>query len=67
VGVGWWAGRMVGPVAFVGREAELSRLVGALGGVCYVGNGYPRGHGQETPEDIRHGRAAPIRTDRRVL
>jgi hypothetical protein len=28
VGVGWWAGRMVGPVAFVGREAELSRLVG---------------------------------------
>ena len=34
VGVGCWAGRMVGPVAFVGREAELSRLVGALGGVC---------------------------------
>jgi hypothetical protein len=32
---GWvWAGvlgRMVGPVTFVGREAELSRLVGALG------------------------------------
>jgi hypothetical protein len=31
---------MVGPVAFVGREAELSRLVGVLGGVCYVSNGY---------------------------
>ena len=29
---GWWAGRMAGPVAFVGREPELSRLVGALAG-----------------------------------
>jgi hypothetical protein len=28
--------RPAGPVVFVGREAELSRLVGALGSVCYV-------------------------------
>ena len=28
----WWAGRMGGPVAFVGREGELSRLAGALAG-----------------------------------
>ena len=31
-GVGWRAGRMAGPVGFVGREGELSRLVGGLGG-----------------------------------
>ena len=31
-GAGWWAGRMVGPTGFVGREGELSRLLGALGG-----------------------------------
>jgi tetratricopeptide (TPR) repeat protein len=29
---GWWAGRVAGSVAFVGREGELSRLRGALGG-----------------------------------
>jgi DNA-binding CsgD family transcriptional regulator/tetratricopeptide (TPR) repeat protein len=29
---GWWAGRMAGPAGFVGREGELSRLLGALGG-----------------------------------
>ena len=32
MGMGWWAGWVAGPVAFVGREGELSRLVGALGG-----------------------------------
>lgn len=32
MGAGWWAVRMAGPVAFVGREDELSRLLGALGG-----------------------------------
>jgi len=31
-GTGWWAGHMPGLVGFVGREAELSRLLGALGG-----------------------------------
>ena len=31
-GPDWWAGRMPGLVGFVGREAELSRLLGALGG-----------------------------------
>ena len=31
-GVAWWAWRMAGPVPLVGREGELSRLVGALGG-----------------------------------
>src|SRR6516225_6686827 len=31
-GGGWWAVSMAGPGAFVGREGELSRLVGALGG-----------------------------------
>src|SRR6516225_4191531 len=31
-GAGWWAGRMAGPVGFVGREGELSALLGALGG-----------------------------------
>ena len=31
-GGGWWAGGVAGPVAFVGRESELSRLAGALGG-----------------------------------
>jgi hypothetical protein len=35
-GAGWWAGRMAGPVAFVGREGELSRLLGALGGGARV-------------------------------
>ena len=29
---GWWAGDVAGPVAFVGRERELSRLLGALSG-----------------------------------
>ena len=29
---GWWHGRMAGPAGFVGREDELSRLLGALGG-----------------------------------
>jgi len=32
VAPGWWAGRMGGPVAFVGREGELSRLARALAG-----------------------------------
>src|SRR5262249_6804963 len=32
VGVPWWGGRMAAPVAFVGRENELSRLLAALGG-----------------------------------
>ena len=31
-GPGWWAGWMAGSVGFVGREGELSRLAGALGG-----------------------------------
>src|SRR6516164_5574449 len=31
-GTGWWAGHMAGLVGFVGRESELSRLLGALGG-----------------------------------
>ena len=31
-GAGWWAVNMAGPAAFVGREGELSRLLGALGG-----------------------------------
>src|SRR5215470_12320678 len=31
-GASWWAGRMTGSVGFVGREGELSRLLGALGG-----------------------------------
>ena len=31
LGVGWWCGRMADPVAFVGRERELSRLQSALG------------------------------------
>ena len=31
-GPDWWAGHMPGLVGFVGREAELSRLLGALGG-----------------------------------
>ena len=31
-GAGWWAVYMAGPAAFVGREGELSRLLGALGG-----------------------------------
>ena len=39
VGAGWWAGRVAGPVAFVGREGELSRLLGALGGGCPAGAG----------------------------
>ena len=30
VGVAWWGGRMAEPVAFVGREGELSRLLAAL-------------------------------------
>ena len=30
--VGWWAGWMAGSAGFVGREGELSRLRGALGG-----------------------------------
>jgi hypothetical protein len=29
-GAGWWAGRMAGPVGFVGREGELPALPGAL-------------------------------------
>jgi len=29
---GWWGGRVAGSVTFVGREGELSRLWGALGG-----------------------------------
>ena len=29
---GWWHGRMAGRAGFVGREDELSRLLGALGG-----------------------------------
>jgi DNA-binding CsgD family transcriptional regulator len=29
---GWWHGRMAGLAGFVGREDELSRLLGALGG-----------------------------------
>jgi DNA-binding CsgD family transcriptional regulator/tetratricopeptide (TPR) repeat protein len=35
-GLGWWAGRVTGPVIFVGREGELSRLQGALGGNARV-------------------------------
>ena len=31
-GAGWWAGRMAGPAGFIGREDELSALLGALGG-----------------------------------
>ena len=31
-GAGWWAGCVAGPVALVGREGELSRLLEALGG-----------------------------------
>jgi AAA ATPase domain len=31
-GAGWWAVNMAGPAGFVGRESELSRLLGALGG-----------------------------------
>jgi DNA-binding CsgD family transcriptional regulator/tetratricopeptide (TPR) repeat protein len=31
-GFGWWAGRVVGLVGFVGREGELSRLLSAVGG-----------------------------------
>ena len=31
-GAGWWAGAMAGPTAFIGRDGELSRLRGALGG-----------------------------------
>ena len=31
-GSGWWAVNMAGPAGFVGREGELSRLLGALGG-----------------------------------
>ena len=31
-GAGWWAVYMAGPAGFVGREGELSRLLGALGG-----------------------------------
>src|SRR5580692_11320320 len=31
-GAGWWAVNMARPVRFVGREGELSRLLGALGG-----------------------------------
>ena len=31
-GAGWWAVNMAGPAGFVGREGELSRLLGALGG-----------------------------------
>jgi len=42
-------------------------LTSGEGRVCYVDNGYLPGHGQETAEDVRHGRAAPVRTDRRVL
>jgi DNA-binding CsgD family transcriptional regulator/tetratricopeptide (TPR) repeat protein len=30
--MGWWAGCVAGPPSFVGREGELSRLLGALGG-----------------------------------
>ena len=36
VDAGWWAGRMAGLVAFVGREAELSRLLGALAGDTWL-------------------------------
>jgi tetratricopeptide (TPR) repeat protein len=32
VGAAWWGERMAAPVAFVGREGELSRLLTALGG-----------------------------------
>ena len=32
MGAGWWAGRVAWRVAFVGRERELKRLMGALGG-----------------------------------
>jgi MoxR-like ATPase len=32
VGAAWWGGRMAAPVAFVGREGELSRLLAALAG-----------------------------------
>ena len=32
MGVAWWGKRMAAPVAFVGREGELSRLLAALGG-----------------------------------
>jgi len=42
-------------------------LANGEGRVCYVDYGYLPGHGQETAEDIRHGRAAPILTVRRVL
>ena len=31
-GAGWWAVHMEGSAGFVGREGELSRLLGALGG-----------------------------------
>ena len=31
-GGAWWGGRMAAPVAFFGREGELSRLLAALGG-----------------------------------
>ena len=31
-GAGWWAVNMAEPAGFVGREGELSRLLGALGG-----------------------------------
>ena len=31
-GVAWWGGCMAAPVAFVGREGELSRLLAAVGG-----------------------------------
>src|SRR6516165_8635217 len=30
VSMTWWAGHMAGPTAFVGREGELSMLLGAL-------------------------------------
>ena len=33
---GWWAGRMAGLMGFVGREGELSRLLGALGGDAWL-------------------------------
>ena len=33
-GQGWWAGHVAGPVAFVGREGELSWLVEALSGAA---------------------------------
>jgi DNA-binding CsgD family transcriptional regulator len=32
VGVAWWGWHMAAPVAFVGRESELSRLLAALAG-----------------------------------